>query len=299
MPPALPRGATYTDLKKLPHAGDGLMIERSGPDLLVSTDWLAANLDGAGRDFVLIDAGEAAAYRRAHIPGAAGLPHPYLKAKDDPGGVMPPEEFEELAGSLGISNDTPVVIYDDNASLHAARVWWVFDYFGHQDVRVVDGGFNAWLEEGRPLTSRAARLERARFTAHVDPASYCGIEELQSIVGGGEAQVWDLRSGGEWSGAELRGNARGGHVPGAHHLEWRQLVQGPPARRFRSIEEIEAQLRAAGIDPVAPTVTYCELGIRAAFGTFVLRLLGNDAARTYDRSMNEWANRSDTPLIVP
>jgi thiosulfate/3-mercaptopyruvate sulfurtransferase len=225
-----------------------------------------------------------------------GLPHPYLKAKDDATSVMPPTEFEELAGSLGIANDTPVVIYDDNASLHAARVWWVFDHYGHHDVRIVDGGFNAWLDEGRPLTSRVPRPERASFTAREDGASFCDLEGLQAAID--ETQIWDLRSEGEWTGAELRGNARGGHVPGASHLEWRELMQGPPARRFRPRDEIEARLREAGIDPAARTVTYCELGIRAAFGTFVLRLLGNDSVRTYDRSMNEWANRQDTPLAT-
>ncbi|MEZ4554217.1 MAG: sulfurtransferase [Dehalococcoidia bacterium] len=271
----------------------------AGWDLLVSTEWLAANLDGAGRDFVLIDAGEAVAYRRAHIPGAVGVSHPYLKARDDRGHVMPPAEFEELAASLGVSNDTPVVIYDDNASLHAARVWWVFDYYGHRDLRVVDGGFNAWLDEGRPLTSLAPRPPRGRFVGQPNAAAVCVLDELKAAVEGGAApQIWDLRSDGEWTGVELRGNQRGGHVPGARHLEWRGLMQGPPARRFRPREEIEAMLREAGIDPAAPTVTYCELGIRAAFGAFVMRLLGNEAARNYDGSMNEWANRPDTPLTT-
>jgi thiosulfate/3-mercaptopyruvate sulfurtransferase len=271
----------------------------AGSDLLVSTAWLADHLEGAGRDFALIDAGEAVAYRRAHIPGAVGLPHPYLKANDDPGHVMPPAEFEELAGSLGISDQTPVVIYDDNASLHAARVWWVFQLYGHSDVRVVDGGFNAWLDEGRPLTSLVPRPSRATCTARVDAGAACDLDELtRAVDGAAPPQIWDLRSDGEWTGAELRGNARGGHVPGARHLEWRQLMQGPPARRFRPLEEIEALLRDAGIDPNAPTVTYCELGIRAAFGTFVLRLLGNASGRTYDGSMNEWANRPDTPLVL-
>lgn len=270
-----------------------------GWELLVSTDWLAEHLEGAGREFVLIDAGEAVAYRRAHIPGAVGVPHPYLKAHDDRNHVMPPAEFEELAASLGVSDGTPVVIYDDNASLHAARVWWVFDYYGHPDLRVVDGGFNAWLAEGRPLTSQVPRPARGTFTARPHEAAVCRLDDLKAAVEGGAApQLWDLRSDGEWTGEELRGNQRGGHVPGAKHLEWRNLMQGPPARRFRPREEIEAMLREAGIDPSVPTVTYCELGIRAAFGAFVLRLLGNAGARNYDGSMNEWANRPDTPLTV-
>ena len=140
-------------------------------ELLTTTDWLADHLDGVGSEFALIDAGEAVAYRRAHIPGAVGLPHPYLKGREQTRLVMTAPEFEALMGRLGISNETPVVIYDDNASLHAARVWWVFEHFGHRDVRVVDGGLNAWLHEGRPLTSgartapRPQRSRRASTTA--------------------------------------------------------------------------------------------------------------------------------------
>lgn len=270
-----------------------------GWDLLVSTDWLAEHLEGAGRDFVLIDAGEAVAYRRAHIPGAVGLPHPYLKSHADRNHVMPPTEFEELAASLGVSNDTPVVIYDDNASLHSARVWWVFEYYGHRDLRVVDGGFNAWLDEGRPLTSLVPRPERGVYAAAANDAVVCALDDLKTAVEADAApQVWDLRSEGEWTGADRRGNERAGHVPGARHIEWLRLMQGPPARRFRPRAEIEAMLHEAGIDPTVPTITYCQLGIRAAFGTFVLRLLGNGAARTYDASMIEWANRPDTPLTL-
>lgn len=271
----------------------------TGSDLLVTTDWLAEHLDGAGSAFTLIDAGEAVAYRRAHIPGAVGLPHPYLKGRDDPNLVMPAPEFEALASSLGVSNDTPVIVYDDNASLHAARVWWVFQHFGHRDVRVVDGGFNAWLDEGRPLTARAPRPEPGRFTAAVDEGLRCDLDALRSSIEGGQApQIWDTRSEEEWTGSSDRGNARRGHVPGARHLEWRELVEGPPARRFLPLEEIRARLREAGIDPEAETVTYCQAGIRGAFGTFILRLLGNERARNYDGSMAEWANREDTPLTL-
>ena len=225
--------------------------------MLVSTEWLADHLSGAGRDFALVDAAEAAAYRRAHIPGAVGLSTPFLKGADNPRLVMPAEEFEPLAGSLGIANDTPVVVYDDNGSLSAARVWWAFEHFGHRDVRVVDGGFNAWLDEGRPLTAEQPRPQPAQFTAHVDDTALCTLGELREIVEGSQGrQLWDTRSAAEWTGENDRGNRRVGHLPGARHLEWSDLMQGPPARRFRPVEEIRALLERAGIDPEAETVTY-------------------------------------------
>ena len=226
-------------------------------ELLTTTDWLADNLDGVGSDFALIDAGEAVAYRRAHIPGAVGLPHPYLKGREESRLVMTAPEFEALMGRLGISNDTPVVIYDDNASLHAARVWWVFDLYGHKNVRVVDGGFNAWLDEGWPLTSKAETPEPGDFSPRVDESHLCTLDDLKADVeGGSPPQLWDTRSDGEWSGEHDRGNARAGHVDGAVHLEWLRLMEGPPARRFRPLDEIRQRLVDAGIDPEAETVTY-------------------------------------------
>lgn len=267
--------------------------------LLITTEWLTARLDA--HEFVLVDAGEPLAFHRAHIPGAMGVPHPYLKGPDDSRLVMSPGEFQELARGWGVSEDTPVIVYDDNASLHAARVWWVFRRYGHADVRVLDGGFNAWLDEGRPVTSAPYRPPRpGTFLARPQDSEVITIEELKSALASNETpSIWDTRAPDEWNGTNDRGNARVGHVPGAHHLEWRRLMQGPPARRFRPLAEIRAELEAAGIDPDAETVTYCQSGIRGAFGQFVLALLGNERVRTYDGSMGEWANQPDTPLALP
>lgn len=265
--------------------------------MLVTTEWLADRLENP--DFVLVDAGEAVAYRRVHIPGAVGLPHPYLKGRGNRALVMPPEEFEPLAQKWGLSNDQEIIVYDDNASLHAARFWWVMRYHGHRNVRVLDGGFNAWLDEGRPLTSRAPRPEAGNFTSKIDESQVCSMDELKDLVASGSApQIWDTRSDGEWDGSESRGNKRTGRVPGATHLEWRHLMQGPPARRFRPLDEIRAALENGGIDVNAPAITYCQAGIRGAFAPFVLALLGNEQARNYDGSMGEWANQEDTPLVL-
>ncbi len=266
-------------------------------ELLVSTEWLAGHLDDPA--MVLIDAGEAVAYRRAHVPGAVGVPHPYLKGAANGRLVMTAEEFEAFARHAGVSADTPVVVYDDNASLHAARVWWVFRHYGHRDVRVVDGGFNAWLDEGRSLTSAPPRPAPGTFTARPDASVVMLADDLKAAIDGGRGPaLWDTRAPDEWDGTNDRGNARVGRVPGARHLEWRTLMQGPPARRFRPLPEIRAALEQAGIDPDAETVTYCQSGIRGAFGHFVLTLLGNDRVRNYDGSMGEWANRDDTPLTL-
>ena len=223
--------------------------------LLVTTEWLGEHQENP--DFVLVDCSDPDAYRRAHIPGAVSISHtPTLKSAGNSRLVMEADEFEPLVRRLGISNDTPVIVYDDNSSLQAARVWWVFERFGHRSVRVLDGGFNAWLAEGRPLTSRAPRPEPGTFSAHVDESHHCRLEEMRSAVDSGSVQVWDVRSEGEWLGENDRGNQRAGHVPGAVWLEWTALLEGPPIGRFRPLEEIRRILNAAGINPEAETVTY-------------------------------------------
>jgi len=223
--------------------------------LLVTTEWLAGQLDSP--PFVLIDCSDPDAYRRAHIPGAVSIgPTPTLKSAANSRLVMEADQFEPLMRRLGISNDTPVIVYDDNSSLQAARVWWVFERFGHRDVRVLDGGFNAWLAEGRPLTSRAPRPEPGTFTASIDESHHCRLEDMRALVDGGGTQIWDVRSQGEWLGENDRGNKRAGHVPGAVWLEWTALLEGPPIGRFRPLDEIRQILAAAGINPEAETVTY-------------------------------------------
>ncbi|MDP6604689.1 MAG: rhodanese-like domain-containing protein [Dehalococcoidia bacterium] len=224
--------------------------------LLVTTEWLAQQGDGGG--IVLIDCGELVAYRRAHIPGAVSISHhPYLKGAGNSKLVMEADEFETLVRSLGVSNDSSVVLYDDNSSLHAARVWWVFERFGHTDVRVVDGGFNAWLAEGRPITSAPPRPEEGTFTATIDDTHLCTIDTLRQAVDGGSGlQIWDTRSDGEWDGSNDRGNKRTGRVPGAIHLEWLNLFEGPPSRRLRPLDDIRQTLVEAGLNPEAETVSY-------------------------------------------
>jgi thiosulfate/3-mercaptopyruvate sulfurtransferase len=223
--------------------------------LLVTTAWLGEHLENP--DFVLIDCSDPDAYRRAHIPGAVSIsPVPTLKSAGNSRLVMEADEFEPLVRRLGVSNDTPVIVYDDNSSLQAARVWWVFERFGHQGVRVLDGGFNAWLDEGRALTSRSPRPEPGTFTANIDESHHCRIEDMRSAVDADNVQIWDVRSEGEWLGENDRGNARAGHVPGAVWLEWSQLLERPPVGRFRPLDEMRQMLVAAGIDPEAETVAY-------------------------------------------
>lgn len=282
---------------------EGATPDLAAPDpaaqhpLLVTTGWLAQRLGAPG--LVLIDVSEPAAFERAHVLGAVGVPAvpgPLFKGRNSLL-VMPAAEFEDLAQRLGVSNDSQVVLYDGGRNRLAARGWWTFEHYGLAHARILDGGISAWLAEGRPVTQEATTPPRGDFSARAVPEVLCTLDDLRSSVeAGAEGRIWDVRADDEWDGTGARGNARTGRVPGARHLEWVHLVEDAPAHRFLPLEEMRARLDAAGIDPAAIEAVYCQGGIRAALGTFVLRLLGNDRARNYDGSMAEWANREDTPL---
>lgn len=267
------------------------------PELLAEPDWLWERRDDPM--VRVIDCATLEAYRRAHIPGAVGLPvHNWIKDPADKRFVMGPEAFAELMGKLGVSGDTTVVTYDDNHSLFACRLWWVLNYYGHTDTKVLNGGWHRWLSEGRPLTFHETRPEPGRFTPRPNEGVICRLDELKAKLGDPRVQVMDMRSDAEWLGTNDHGNKRAGHVPGALHLEWLNYMTEDGRRMFKPASELRAMLDRAGISPQSEVVTHCQAAIRAAHGALVLSLLGWDRVRVYDGSMLEWANRDDTPLVL-
>ncbi len=275
-------------------------MDYARPDLLVEPGWLADHANDP--NVRIVDCATVEAYRRAHIPGAVQLPvHFYIKDEDPEASdhgtfVMKMPAFEALMGSLGISNETTVVTYDDNNALVASRLWWVLNFYGHTNARVLNGGWHRWLSESRPVTFHATRPPKATFQARPDEDVYASADDLMLSYGLPNCQVLDARSDGEWDGTNNRGNKRAGHVPNAKHLEWTRFVETTDTRRFLPADEIEGLLRDAGISRTKPTITYCQGGIRAAHAAFAMSLVGYDNVRVYDGSMRDWANREDTPL---
>ncbi len=273
------------------------------PESLVSPEWLHEN---RGDDsIVVVDCPwEQSSYARAHVPGALCRGgHAYVKGEDDSGNPklhLPSfEEFQKLASDLGVGPETTVVAYDDWGTLFATRLWWVFRYYGHAQVKILDGGWQGWVSAGLPVSYETVPAREApALTAQLQPDRLISVGEL--MEGHASLHVIDARSDDEYHGKAAHGNERVGHVPGALHLEWNRLLENskdPQAvRRFRSPEEIQAILSATGIDPGAETVTYCQAAVRAAFVAFALELTGQGPVRVYDGSMAEWANRDDTPL---
>jgi thiosulfate/3-mercaptopyruvate sulfurtransferase len=219
------------------------------PGMLVETDWLAAHLDDP--TLRVVDADYPLAYGRAHIPGAVGHPsdNVYLKTATGQTHVMGPEQAAETLARMGIGDDTSVVVYDGTRSLLAARFWWVLTYYGHRDVRVLNGGFHKWLAEGRPATMARPTVAPATFTPRLDPEVLGTCELMKGEVGQDDAVFLDVRSDGEYQGTNTRGNKRAGHVPGAVHLEWTSFVTDDQTHVFKPAAELREMLRARGVSP--------------------------------------------------
>jgi len=285
-------------------------------DPLVTTDWLAAHLEdedlrvvdirgyvdktdlGGGRQKAEYLAAHEE-YDAAHIPGAVYVDWTTdITDPDDPVSVQiaPPERFAGAMGSLGIGDDTSVVIYDHAGGQFATRLWWALTYYGHDEVFVLHGGWNKWTDEGRPTTDEIPTPQPATFTPR-ERAGWRKEAEALLAAGEGGALVLDARDEGQYTGAVARGEARAGHVPGAAHLHSDSLLD-PDSGTFYSEEELERRLREAGVsgDRDEPVIAYCNGGVAATVPLFALHRLGYRRLANYDGSWNEWGVREDLPV---
>ena len=220
----------------------------AAPELLVETDWLAAHLSDP--DIRVVDMDDPPAFQKGHIPGAGGVPDHRLKSTSSPLFVLEPDALASLMESLGVGGDTLVVAYDSNRSLHAARLWWVLSYYGHSKVKVLNGGWRKWLSEGRPIQVAASgpTASAAPFRPQVRRSLLTTLADLTAAYDKPGVSVWDVRAREEFTGANDRGNARRGHVPGAKHLEWSNLVNEAD-HTFKGAQELRGLLDGVGITP--------------------------------------------------
>ena len=225
------------------------MADYPRTDLLVETEWLAEHLTDPNVRVIEM-AQDGSGFETGHIPGSALSPTWQVKGSEQTRLVAPPDEARAWFESVGVGDDTLVVGYDRFHSRDASRLWWVLNYYGHTNVRVLNGGWTKWTAEGRAVESGPSEVSGSGVTFTPQPpnrAVASDVDKLKSAIGAEDAVIWDVRTEDEYTGANSRGNARVGHVPGAAHLEWVHLVAEDDT--FKSAEEIAEIARGLGISP--------------------------------------------------
>ncbi len=270
----------------------------------VSADWLQQHLGDPGLS--IVDASwylpaqnrdARAEYDEAHIPGAVFFDHDSVV---DPSSELPhalpsPGLFEQFASSMGIAHADTIVVYDGPGMFTAPRVWWMFRTMGARNVFVLDGGFDRWKEDGRPVSSRKEPIASCAFIPDFNKSGVVSFSDMQRIVAEGSAQIADARSAGRFTGQEPepRAGLRSGHMPGACNVPVFSLSDNG---FLKSPEELKAVFRQAGIDLNRPVVTTCGSGVTAAAITLALHELGHSDNALYDGSWSEWGGRDDTAV---
>lgn len=266
-------------------------------DYFIDTEWLTANRDKA----VVIDVRKLPIYLLGHIDGAHNVDRDeFLSTRDGVKSLIPAvSDFETLLGRLGVTPDTPVVVYAKDDDPYAARLVWTLHSYGHAKSYVLDGGYDKWNREGRPtaiLPTSAPVASVYRNKAQRDLRA--DKQQILTSIGSDNAVIWDTRTPEEHTGAEVRAD-RGGHIPGATHLNWTSLqteVNG--VKVLKSEREIRALLALHGIGPEREVLAHCQTGIRSSYATLVLLGLGYEKVRNYDGSWIEWANDKDLPIAT-
>jgi thiosulfate/3-mercaptopyruvate sulfurtransferase len=270
--------------------------------VLVETDWLAEHLGDAGLVVAEVDENPDL-YDEGHIPGAVKL-H-WRDDLQDPveRDLVDKATFEKLLGERGIGNDTTLVLYGDKNNWFAAYAYWYVKTYGHEDVRILNGGRQKWIDEGRELTTEVPTPTPTSYTAKDrDEAIRAYRDQVKEWIGASGRALVDVRSPGEYAGDliappgyEQEGAQRAGHIPTAASIPWATAVRDDGT--FKPAEELREIYEGKGITPDKEIVAYCRIGERSAHTWFVLReLLGYEKVRNYDGSWTEWGNLVDVPI---
>jgi thiosulfate/3-mercaptopyruvate sulfurtransferase len=271
-------------------------------EVLVSTEWVAEHLNDPNVVVAEVDENPDL-YDEGHVPGAVKL-H-WRDDLQDPveRDLIEKDAFEALMSRLGIANDTTLVLYGDKNNWFAAYAYWYVKTYGHADVRIVDGGRQKWIDEGRELTTDTSAPPATTYKANDrDERIRAYRDQVREWIGAQDRALVDVRSPQEYSGEllsppgyEQEGALRGGHIPTAQSIPWAQAVRDDGT--FKSADELRQLYGGKGITPDKEITAYCRIGERSAHTWFVLReLLGYESVRNYDGSWTEWGNLVDVPI---
>ena len=271
------------------------------PELLVAPGELAALIEPAevkGAFPTLLDLRPVEEYAAGHVPGAVHLDLFGVSLVDT--SQAPLDAFlwiiAHLLVSRGVSDDVPVVVYDDRSGIRSARALWFLEFFDHPHARLLDGGYAAWQHEGLPTTSDAVAPKKGNWQVGRVNERLATWHDVEYRLGRTDVVMLDTRSVGEYYGTNIRAK-RGGAVPGAVHIEWTRNL-GPDGR-YKPAGELEAMYAEHGVTADREVITYCQGGYRAAHSYLALRLLGYPKVRNYLGSWKEWGDRDDLPIEQP
>jgi thiosulfate/3-mercaptopyruvate sulfurtransferase len=281
------------------------MADYAYPNVLVDTAWVEEHHDDTDVRVVEVDE-DVLLYEQGHVPGAVKVDWHTELQRSDIRDFVDEAGFAELMESKGISNSTTVVLYGDKSNWWAAYAFWFFKYNGHDDVRLMNGGRQKWLAEGRPLSDERPAHPSGQYRVPYRDESIraYAADVLQHIIrvkDAGGALV-DVRSPAEFTGEKLHmpeypqeGALRGGHIPGASNIPWAQAVNDDGT--FKAADELTALYAGEGVTGDKDIVAYCRIAERSSHSWFVLKyLLGYPKVRNYDGSWTEWGNMVGVPI---
>ncbi len=279
------------------------MADYKHPEVLVSTEWVAKNLSAPNTRLVEVDV-DTTAYDQGHIPGAVGWNWQTQLQDNVRRDLIDKATLESLLGKSGISNDTTIILYGDNNNWFAAYAFWQLKYYGHKDVKLMNGGRKKWQEEKRPLTTEPANVAPATYRAgQLDESIRAFRDEVLAIVEKRTpGHLVDVRSADEFTGKIIAPPGmtetaqRAGHIPGAANIPWSQAANEDGT--FKSAEALAGLYGAKGVTGADETIAYCRIGERSSHTWFVLKyLLGYNNVKNYDGSWTEWGNLIGAPVV--
>lgn len=278
------------------------MSDYTHPEVLVSTNWVADHAEDPGVVVAEVNV-DTELYEKGHIPGAVGWSWKTQLCDTVRRDIISKEDMELLLGAAGADPETTIVLYGDSNNWFAAWAFWQLKIYGHQDVRLMNGGRKKWEQEGRVLTTdRPISKSKTYRAKEPDLSLRAFLPEVQTQVEKKAVELVDVRSPDEFSGKILAPPGlpetcqRGGHIPGASNIPWSKAVNEEDGT-FRSRSELGELYRTAGISGGKPVITYCRIGERSSHSWFVLKyLLGMENIKNYDGSWTEWGNLVGAPV---
>jgi thiosulfate/3-mercaptopyruvate sulfurtransferase len=283
--------------------GEIKMSEYKHPEVLVTTEWVAQNLNAPNTRLVEVDV-DTTAYDQGHIPGAVGWNWQTQLQDNVRRDLIEKSALEKLLSESGISNDTTILLYGDNNNWFAAYAFWQLKYYGHQNVKLINGGRKKWIEEKRAVTKDRANVSPANYRVTATDESLRAFRDdvLALVQGKKRGQLVDVRSVDEFTGKIIAPPGmtetaqRAGHIPNAANIPWAQAANEDGT--FKSAEALSALYQNKGVTGSDEVIAYCRIGERSSHTWFVLKyLLGYNNVRNYDGSWTEWGNLIGSPIV--